>query len=80
MIFFFRKLWYLGNLHIVMLIHCKTQRIEKLVVGRKGNRIKNIARQCEQHLRNLFLTDVFLKLVVTDKATSIDRPMTDDIS
>jgi len=56
-----------GNIHIVVLIHCNTPRIEKLVMGKKGNRIRNIARTSEQHLRNLFLTDVFLKMVVTDK-------------
>uniref|UniRef100_A0A2S2Q172 GTPase Era, mitochondrial n=1 Tax=Sipha flava TaxID=143950 RepID=A0A2S2Q172_9HEMI len=66
-----------GNLHIVVLIHCKTPRIEKLIMGKRGQRIRNIARTCEQHIRNLFLTDVFLKMVVTDKAKSINHPITD---
>ncbi|XP_022167411.1 GTPase Era, mitochondrial-like, partial [Myzus persicae] len=56
-----------GNIHIVVLIHCNTPRIEKLVMGKRGSRIRNIAKKSEQHLRNLFLTDVFLKMVVTDK-------------
>lgn len=76
---FFINYGYLGNLHIVVLIHCKTPRIEKLVMGKRGQRIRNIARTCEQHLRNLFLTDVFLKMVVTDKAKSMDYPKTEDI-
>lgn len=42
-------------------------------MGKKGQRIKNIARTCEQHLRNLFLTDVFLKMVVTDLPKNIDQ-------
>lgn len=56
-----------GNIHIVVLIHCNTSRIEKLVMGKRGWRIKDIAKKSEQHLRDVFMTDVFLKLVVTDK-------------
>uniref|UniRef100_A0A2H8TN51 GTPase Era, mitochondrial n=2 Tax=Melanaphis sacchari TaxID=742174 RepID=A0A2H8TN51_9HEMI len=66
-----------GSIHIVVLIHCDTPRIEKLVMGKKGSRIKNIAKKCEQHLRNLFLTDVFLKMVVTDKPKYSVKHMAD---
>ncbi|XP_060852179.1 LOW QUALITY PROTEIN: GTPase Era, mitochondrial [Rhopalosiphum padi] len=67
-----------GNIHIVVLIHCNTPRIEKLVMGKKGNRIRNIAKKSEQHLRNLFLTDVFLKMVVTDKPKHSVQHMADN--
>lgn len=59
-----------GNVHVVVLIHCNTPRIEKLVMGRNGRRIRSIAKNAEQSLRNMFLTDVFLKLVVCDKLKS----------
>ncbi|XP_027852449.2 GTPase Era, mitochondrial [Aphis gossypii] len=69
-----------GNIHIVVLIHCNTPRIEKLVMGKKGSRIRNIAKKAEQHLRNLFLTDVFLKMVVTDKPKNSVQHMTDNLT
>ncbi|XP_015364905.1 PREDICTED: GTPase Era, mitochondrial [Diuraphis noxia] len=68
-----------GNIHIVVLIHCNTPRIEKLVMGKRGSRIRNIAKTSEQQLRNLFLTDVFLKLVVTDKQKHTVQQMTDTL-
>lgn len=69
-----------GNIHIVVLIHCNTPRIEKLVMGKRGSRIRNIAMKSEQHLRNLFLTDVFLKMVVTDKPKYSAQHMADTSS
>lgn len=66
-----------GSIHIVVLIHCNTPRIEKLVMGKKGHRIRNIAKKSEQHLRNLFLTDVFLKMVVSDKLKHSVQHMAD---
>jgi len=53
------------------LVHCDTPRIEKLVMGKRGRRIRDIARKSEQLLRNTFLTDVFLKMVVTDKLKNV---------
>ncbi|KAL4131715.1 hypothetical protein QTP88_008989 [Uroleucon formosanum] len=69
-----------GNIHIVVLIHCNTPRIEKLVMGKRGSRIRNIAKKSEQQLRNLFLTDVFLKMVVTDKLKCSSQYMADTLS
>lgn len=54
----------------MVLIGCETPRIEKLIMGKKGKRIRNIAQKCEQDLRNSFHTDVFLKLVVTKKQST----------
>ncbi|KAL5245395.1 hypothetical protein ACI65C_012805 [Semiaphis heraclei] len=68
-----------GNIHIVVLIHCNTPRIEKLVMGKRGSRIRNIAKTSEQQLRNLFLTDVFLKMVVTDKQKYSVQQMADTL-
>lgn len=68
-------LLYIGNIHIVVLIHCNTPRIEKLVMGKRGRRIRDIAQKSEQLLRNVFLTDVFLKLVVTDKQKNLPYPL-----
>jgi GTPase Era involved in 16S rRNA processing len=48
-------------------------------MGKKGNRIRNIAKKSEQHLRNLFLTDVFLKMVVTDKPKHSVQHMADNL-
>jgi len=59
-----------GNIHVVVLIHCNTPRIEKLVMGRRGRRIRDIAQKSEQCLRDAFMTDVFLKMVVTKKQTN----------
>lgn len=39
-------------------------------MGQKGKRIRNLARMCEQRLRDLFMVDVFLKMVVTKKQNS----------
>lgn len=39
-------------------------------MGKKGRRIRDIAQKSEQCLRNAFMTDVFLKLVVTNKLKS----------
>lgn len=66
---------YIGNIHVVVLIHCNTPRIEKLVMGKRGKRIRDIAQKSEQLLRNVFLTDVFLKLVVTDKQKNLPYPI-----
>ncbi|XP_050419939.1 GTPase Era, mitochondrial [Adelges cooleyi] len=61
-----------GNMHIVVLIGCSTLRIEKLVIGNKGSRIRKIAREAEQNLRDVFFTDVFLKLVVNEKHKTLE--------
>ncbi|XP_050540266.1 GTPase Era, mitochondrial-like [Daktulosphaira vitifoliae] len=61
-----------GNMHIVVLVGCDTERLEKLVIGKKGNRIRRVAKESEQNLRNVFFTDVFLKLVVTEKHKTIE--------
>lgn len=68
---------YIGNIHIVVLICCDTPRIEKLIMGKRGKRIKNLARMCEQRLRDLFLVDVFLKMVVTKKPNTSSEPEID---
>ncbi|XP_067011520.2 GTPase Era, mitochondrial [Anabrus simplex] len=56
-----------GNISAVLLVKCPAPRIEKLVMGSKGGRIKLIAQETEQDLRNTFLEEVSLKLVVTGK-------------
>jgi len=63
-------LLYTGNIHIVVLIYCNTPRIEKLVMGKKGRRIKDIAQKSEQCLRDAFMNDVFLKMVISKKPTN----------
>lgn len=60
-------LLYTGNIHVVVLIYCDTPRIEKLVMGKKGRRIRDIAQKSEQCLRDAFMNDVFLKMVVCKK-------------
>lgn len=67
----------IGNIHIVVLICCDTPRIEKLIMGNRGKRIRNLAMLSEQRLRNLFLTDVFLKMVVTKKQKCSIEPETE---
>lgn len=74
---FIQYVLYAGNIHIVVLICCDTPRIEKLIMGKKGKRIRNLARMCEQRLRDLFLVDVFLKMVVTKKQNSSIEPQTE---
>jgi len=39
-------------------------------MGKRGRRIRDIAQKSEQCLRDAFMTDVFLKLVVTKKHTN----------
>lgn len=70
----------LGSIHAVVLIGCDTPRIEKLVMGKSGKRIRNIALKAEQNLRNFFYTDVFLKLVVTKKHRPIEQSEADALS
>jgi len=48
-------------------------------MGKRGSRIRNIAKTSEQQLRNLFLTDVFLKMVVTDKQKYSVQQMADTL-
>lgn len=46
-------------------------------MGKRGKRIRNLARMCEQRLRDLFMVDVFLKMVVTKKQNSSIEPKTE---
>ncbi|XP_075220669.1 GTPase Era, mitochondrial [Lycorma delicatula] len=56
-----------GTITTVVLVGCKTPRIEKLVMGAGGKRIKTIARAAEEDLSNIFRVPVRLRVVVTKK-------------
>lgn len=49
-------------------------------MGKMGRRIRDIAQKSEQGLRNLFLTDVFLKLVVTNKPKNVIHSQVDKLN
>nr|CAD7411785.1 unnamed protein product [Timema cristinae] len=53
-----------GNLVSVVLVECATPRLQKLVVGSKGSRIRTIAMEAEQDLYHTFQQPVMLKLIV----------------
>ncbi|KAK7861931.1 hypothetical protein R5R35_009392 [Gryllus longicercus] len=54
-----------GRIVSVVLVNCPSPHLEKLVMGPKGKRIKLIAQEAEQDIRNTFHENVYLKLVVT---------------
>lgn len=54
-----------GRIVSVVLLVCPTLRVQKLVCGRKGYRIKLIAMESEQFVQDAFHEEVFLKVVVT---------------
>lgn len=49
-------------------------------MGKRGKRIRNIAQKSEQYLRNMLLTDVYLKMVVTNIPKSTVQPETHALS
>lgn len=51
----------------VVLVQCNSSRLVGLIKGIKGGRIKIIADEAEQAIADAFLTDVHLKLVITEK-------------
>lgn len=51
----------------VVIIGCDTPRIENLVRGSRGGRIRRIAIEAEQSLSDAFLTNFYLRLVVCGK-------------
>ncbi|XP_014285203.1 GTPase Era, mitochondrial [Halyomorpha halys] len=51
----------------VVLVQCNSNRLVGLIKGTKGGRIKVIADEAEQAVADAFLTDVHLKLVITEK-------------
>ncbi|XP_063222122.1 GTPase Era, mitochondrial isoform X2 [Bacillus rossius redtenbacheri] len=58
-----------GHLVAVVVVECPSPRLEKIVLGKKGERVRTIAREAELDLFSAFKQPVFLKLVVqsTDK-------------
>ncbi|RZF34492.1 hypothetical protein LSTR_LSTR011734 [Laodelphax striatellus] len=56
-----------GTITTVVLIGCNTPRIEKLVVGPGGRKIRKISKEAEQQLQNIFRVPVRLRAVVTKK-------------
>lgn len=52
---------------VVVLVGCATRRLEQLVMGKGGSRIKVVAKEAEKDLQNTFHTSVHLKIIVTDK-------------
>lgn len=56
-----------GTFMVVVLVGCATQRLERLVMGKGGSRIKIVAKEAEEDLQNTFHTPVHLRIVVTDK-------------
>ena len=59
----------LGAISSVVLVGCPSARLERLLVGSRGMRIRVIAKEAEQELQKTFMQPVRLKLVVT----SVDR-------
>lgn len=57
-----------GTFMVVILVGCATKRLERLVMGKGGSRIKAVAKEAEKDLQNTFHTSVHLKVVVTDKS------------
>ncbi|CAH1401502.1 unnamed protein product [Nezara viridula] len=51
----------------VVLVQCNNSRLVGLIKGIKGGRIRIIADEAEQAIADAFLTDVHLKLVITEK-------------
>lgn len=58
-IFFFTEL-----LSIIIGVKCKNQRIKGLILKNRGSYIAQIAKEAEQTLRNVFRTEVKLRLNV----------------
>ncbi|XP_012275132.1 GTPase Era, mitochondrial isoform X2 [Orussus abietinus] len=56
-----------GSISSIVLIDCPSDRIAKLVLGRRAIRVKTIAQECEQNLLNAFQTPVKIKLDVKFK-------------
>nr|XP_018900236.1 PREDICTED: GTPase Era, mitochondrial [Bemisia tabaci] len=64
----------------VVLVKCDTPRIERLVKGKEGGRIKEIAMKARQSLANTFLTVARIKLIVTSKNRTEDQKERETLS
>uniref|UniRef100_A0ABD2W9W7 GTPase Era, mitochondrial n=1 Tax=Trichogramma kaykai TaxID=54128 RepID=A0ABD2W9W7_9HYME len=58
------------SIDIIVNVECPSIRIGRLIVGRKGNRIKSIARETEQLLSSIFQMTVRSKIAVLLKEES----------
>jgi len=56
---------------VVVLVICPSLRIQKLVVGSHGQRIRAIAFESEQELQSTFRQQVRLKVVVTENSQTL---------
>lgn len=54
----------IGSLVSCVIINCSTPRIEKLIVGQKGRRVREIAQSVEQELSNTFQCPVHIRLQI----------------
>jgi GTP-binding protein Era len=56
-----------GSLNIIANVNCPSTRISRIVIGKKGERIKLIAQQTEQIICKIFQTSVRFKAIVSFK-------------
>lgn len=65
-----------GTISTVVLVECPTLRLQRLVVGSRGLRVRTIAREAEQELQSTFRQPVRLKVAVTNtsqKLPTVDK-------
>lgn len=60
-----------GTMSAVVLVICPSLRIQRLVVGSHGRRIRAIAFESEQELQSTFRQQVRLKVVVTENSQTL---------
>lgn len=71
----FYLIFFSDFIRAVVLINCKAEKTQKLVLGTGGSRIKLIAKEAEQALSDTYFKEVFLKLVVTTKKSVRDAKL-----
>lgn len=60
-----------------MLLHVKNTQVKYLVQGKGGNRIRLIAKAVEQELRQFFLNDARVTLVLREPRKATEEPSND---